>query len=137
MQDLSGTGSEYLAEKIAKFGEPLGKSGSIVSVMGKLESSLWKVSVAVCFLIQSTFAPAENLMELLLMIDAAKRASAYKVIAVIPYYGYARQDRKDKPAWPLGLNWWPICLLPWVPTAWLPWTFMRKCKAILTYRRSP
>lgn len=49
------------------------------------------------FLIQSTFSPSDNLMELLLMIDAAKRASAYKVIAVIPYYGYARQDRKDKP----------------------------------------
>ena len=85
------------------------------------------------FLIQSTFAPAENLMELLLMIDAAKKSFLYKVIAVIPYYGYARQDRKDKP-WPLGLNWWPICLLQQVPTAWLPWTFMRpKYKAILTY----
>ncbi|NMD29344.1 MAG: ribose-phosphate pyrophosphokinase, partial [Bacteroidetes bacterium] len=54
------------------------------------------------FLIQSTFAPADNLMELLLMIDAAKRASAYKVIAVIPYYGFARQDRKDKPRVAIG-----------------------------------
>ncbi len=54
------------------------------------------------FLIQSTFAPTENLMELLLMIDAAKRASAYKVIAVIPYYGYARQDRKDRPRVAIG-----------------------------------
>ena len=54
------------------------------------------------FLIQSTFAPTDNLMELLLMIDAAKRASAYKVIAVIPYYGYARQDRKDKPRVAIG-----------------------------------
>jgi ribose-phosphate pyrophosphokinase len=54
------------------------------------------------FLIQSTFSPTDNLMELLLMIDAAKRASAYKVIAVIPYYGYARQDRKDKPRVAIG-----------------------------------
>ena len=54
------------------------------------------------FLVQSTFSPAENIMELLLMIDAARRASAYKVIAVIPYYGYARQDRKDKPRVAIG-----------------------------------
>lgn len=54
------------------------------------------------FLIQSTFSPTDNLMELLLMIDAAKRASADKVIAVIPYYGYARQDRKDKPRVAIG-----------------------------------
>ena len=49
------------------------------------------------YLIQSTFPNSDNLMELLLMIDAAKRASAYKIIAVIPYFGWARQDRKDKP----------------------------------------
>jgi ribose-phosphate pyrophosphokinase len=54
------------------------------------------------FLIQSTFAPTDNLMELILMIDAAKRASAYKVVAVIPYYGFARQDRKDKPRVAIG-----------------------------------
>jgi ribose-phosphate pyrophosphokinase len=54
------------------------------------------------FLIQSTFSPTDNLMELLLMIDAAKRASAYKVIAVMPYYGYARQDRKDRPRVAIG-----------------------------------
>lgn len=61
------------------------------------------------FLVQSTFAPTDNLMELLLMIDAAKRASAYKVIAVIPYYGYARQDRKINPEWQLVQNLLPIC----------------------------
>jgi ribose-phosphate pyrophosphokinase len=54
------------------------------------------------FLIQSTYSPTDNLMELLLMIDAAKRASAYKVIAVMPYYGYARQDRKDRPRVAIG-----------------------------------
>jgi ribose-phosphate pyrophosphokinase len=54
------------------------------------------------FLVQSTHSPTDNLMELLLMIDAARRASAYKVIAVIPYYGYARQDRKDKPRVAIG-----------------------------------
>jgi len=54
------------------------------------------------FIVQSTNPPAENLLELLLMIDAAKRASAYKVIAVIPYYGFARQDRKDRPRVSIG-----------------------------------
>ncbi len=54
------------------------------------------------FLVQSTYSPADNIMELLLMIDAARRASAYKVIAVMPYYGYARQDRKDKPRVAIG-----------------------------------
>ena len=54
------------------------------------------------FLVQSTIPPSENLMELLLMIDAAKRASAYKIIAVIPYFGYARQDKKGRPRVPIG-----------------------------------
>ena len=57
---------------------------------------------ATCFIIQSTFPPTDNLMELLLSIDAAKRASANKVIAVIPYFGWARQDRKDKPRVSIG-----------------------------------
>ena len=52
---------------------------------------------ATVFIVQSTFPPVENLFELLLMIDAAKRASAYKVVAVMPYFGWARQDRKDRP----------------------------------------
>ena len=57
---------------------------------------------ATVFILQSTFPPAENLMELLLTIDAAKRASAFKVIAVMPYFGWARQDRKDKPRVSIG-----------------------------------
>ena len=57
---------------------------------------------ATVFLIQSTFPPADNLMELLLCIDAAKRASADKVIAVMPYFGWARQDRKDRPRVSIG-----------------------------------
>ena len=101
---FSGTGSQYLAEKIARrFGGALGNitiqrfsDGEIQPVIDE------SIRGDVVFLIQSTFSPAENLIELLLMIDASRRASAYKVIAVIPYYGYARQDRKDKPRVAIG-----------------------------------
>ena len=101
---FSGTGSQYLAERIAeKFGEPLGK----VSIQRFSDGEIYvefqeSIRGKFVFLIQSTFAPADNLMELLLMIDAAKRASAYKVIAVMPYYGFARQDRKDRPRVAIG-----------------------------------
>ena len=101
---FSGTGSQYLAEKIAKkFGEPLGKVNIQRFSDGEIGVE-FKESIRgrFVFLIQSTFSPTENLMELLLMIDAAKRASAYKVIAVIPYYGFARQDRKDRPRVAIG-----------------------------------
>lgn len=101
---FSGNGSQYLAEKIAqKFGVPLGKAIVQRFSDGEIQP-VFQESVRgdYVFLVQSTFAPAENIMELLLMIDAAKRASAYKVIAVIPYYGYARQDRKDKPRVAIG-----------------------------------
>src|SRR6186713_111548 len=101
---FSGTGSQYLAEKIAlKFGEPLGKVNIQTFSDGEIGVE-FKESIRgkFVFLIQSTFSPSDNLMELLLMIDAAKRASAYKVIAVIPYYGFARQDRKDKPRVAIG-----------------------------------
>lgn len=101
---FSGRGSQYLAEKIAKkFGEPLGKVNIQAFSDGEIGVEFQEsIRGRFVFLIQSTFAPTDNLMELLLMIDAAKRASAYKVIAVIPYYGYARQDRKDKPRVAIG-----------------------------------
>jgi ribose-phosphate pyrophosphokinase len=101
---FSGTGSQYLSEKIArKFGMPLGKSHTQHFSDGEFQPAfLESIRGDMVFLIQSTFAPTENLMELLLMIDAAKRASAYKVVAVIPYYGFARQDRKDKPRVAIG-----------------------------------
>ncbi|HEY8387483.1 MAG TPA: ribose-phosphate pyrophosphokinase [Parasegetibacter sp.] len=101
---FSGTGSQYLAEKIAwRFGAPLGKVLIQKFSDGEIQP-VFQESIRgdMVFLVQSTFAPSDNLMELLLMIDAAKRASAYKVIAVIPYYGYARQDRKDKPRVAIG-----------------------------------
>ena len=101
---FSGRASKYLAEKIVKsYGTELGKSkvetfsdGEFVPI---IEETVRGKHV---FIIQSTFTPTENLMELLLMIDAAKRASAYKIIAVIPYFGFARQDRKDRPRVAIG-----------------------------------
>lgn len=101
---FSGTGSQYLAEKIANsYGMTLGRINIQKFSDGEIQP-VFQESIRgdVVFLIQSTFSPSDNLMELLLMIDAARRASAYKVIAVIPYYGYARQDRKDKPRVAIG-----------------------------------
>ena len=99
VQLISGSASKGLAEKIAySYGKPLGKtevkrfSDGEISVT--YEESIRGKHV---FIIQSTFPPADNLMELLLLIDAAKRASAQAVTVVIPYFGYARQDRKDRP----------------------------------------
>jgi len=101
---FSGTGSLELAEKIAKrFGAALGRINIQKFSDGEFQPIfLESIRGDYVFLVQSTFAPMDNLMELLLMIDAAKRASAYKIIAVIPYYGYARQDRKDKPRVAIG-----------------------------------
>lgn len=96
---FSGTNSEYLAKKIAlEYGKPLGEIEIQKFSDGEM-SPFFKESVRGCdvFLINSTFAPSDNLMELLLMLDAAKRASAKYVTVVIPYFGYARQDRKDRP----------------------------------------
>ncbi|MDR1973415.1 MAG: ribose-phosphate pyrophosphokinase [Bacteroidales bacterium] len=100
---FSGRASRYLAEKIAAtYGTELGKSEVFTFSDGEFQTSFEEnVRGDDIFIIQSTFSPSENLFELLLMIDAAKRASARKVIAVIPYFGFARQDRKDKPRVPI------------------------------------
>lgn len=101
---FSGTSSHYFAQKISDHIEqPLGDITIQRFSDGEMQPN-FNESVRGCdvFLIQSTFAPSENLMELLLMIDAAKRASAHYIIAVIPYFGLARQDRKDKPRVAIG-----------------------------------
>ena len=101
---FSGTGSQQLAEKIAqRFGAPLGKIKVQKFSDGEIQPVfLESIRGDYVFLVQSTFAPTDNLMELLLMIDAAKRASATRIVAVIPYYGFARQDRKDRPRVAIG-----------------------------------
>lgn len=101
---FSGTKSRYIAEKIAKeYGVELGNTSYTEFSDGEFQTSFEEtVRGSYVFIIQSTFPPSDNLMELLLMIDAAKRASAYKVVAVMPYFGFARQDRKDKPRVSIG-----------------------------------
>ncbi len=101
---FSGENSKYIAEHIARFmGVELGKKTFLRFSDGEFVTSYDEtVRGAHVFIIQSTFPPSDNLMELLMMIDAAKRASAYKVIAVIPYFGFARQDRKDRPRVAIG-----------------------------------
>ncbi len=95
---FAGTNSRYLAEKICQsLGSPLGNMNIEHFADGEFAVSYEEsIRGQYIYLIQSTFPNSDNLMELLLMIDAAKRASAYKIIAVIPYFGWARQDRKDK-----------------------------------------
>lgn len=101
---FSGSASRYLSEKIAEnYGQGLGHSTLNKFSDGEFQPSLDE-SVRGCdtFIIQSTFPPMDNLIELMMLIDAAKRASAHKVIAVMPYFGLARQDRKDKPRVPIS-----------------------------------
>lgn len=101
---FTGRGSRYIAENIAKnYGIDLGNSSVLEFSDGEFEPS-YNESIRGCtvFIIQSTFPPLDNLFELLLMADAAKRASAHRVIAVMPYFGWARQDRKDKPRVSIG-----------------------------------
>ncbi len=96
---FSGTRSTYMAEEICReLGCELGKMNIQYFADGEFEVS-FEESIRGCevYLVQSTFPNSDNLMELLLMIDAAKRASAASIIAVMPYFGWARQDRKDKP----------------------------------------
>ncbi len=101
---FSGTNSEYLAEKIADFyGYSLGDMTLQRFSDGEMQPIINEsVRGSYVFFIQSTVAPADNLFELLLLIDTAKRASAGYIVAVIPYFGYARQDRKDKPRVPIS-----------------------------------
>ena len=90
---FAGSGSEYIATKIAaSFGTALGQSEVVRFSDGEFQPCFTE-SIRGCtvFIIQSTFPPSDNLMELLMMIDAAHRASAYKVVAVMPYFGRARQ----------------------------------------------
>ena len=101
---FSGRSSRKIALAICKaYGTELGDETVIEFSDGEFEPSFDEsIRGADIFLIQSTMPPADNLMELLLMIDAARRASAYKINAVIPYFGYARQDKKGKPRVPIG-----------------------------------
>lgn len=96
---FSGMASQVLAGEIAKhYGKPLGEFTSTRFSDGELSVS-YNESIRGndVFLIQSTYPPADHILELLLMIDAAKRASAHYITVIMPYFGYARQDRKDKP----------------------------------------
>ena len=101
---FSGKSSRKIALAICKaYGTELGDETVIEFSDGEFEPSFDEsIRGADIFLVQSTMPPADNLMELLLMIDAARRASAYKINAVIPYFGYARQDKKGKPRVPIG-----------------------------------
>ncbi len=96
--------SRDFATKVAEaLNMDLGSSDVLTFSDGEFQPSFTEsVRGATVFIVQSSYPPTENLFELLLMVDAAKRASAYKVIAVMPYYGWARQDRKDKPRVSIG-----------------------------------
>ena len=101
---FTGRRSRYLAEKIVEsYGTELGNIEVLEFSDGEFQPC-FNETLRGCtvFIIQSTFPPSDNLMELLMMIDAARRASAYQVIAVMPYFGWARQDRKDRPRVPIG-----------------------------------
>ena len=101
---FAGRATKDLATRVAEnYGIPLGKSEVFQYADGEFQPSFEEtIRGGIVFIIQSTIPPTDNLFELLMMIDAAKRASAQKVIAVIPYYGFARQDRKDKPHVPIA-----------------------------------
>ncbi len=101
---FSGTKSRYLAEAICKeLNCPLGQMNTTYFADGEFAISYEEsIRGKTVFLVQSTFPNSDNLMELLLMVDAAKRASAKSIVAVMPYFGWARQDRKDKPRVSIG-----------------------------------
>ena len=101
---FAGTSTKYLAEDIADhYGQPLGKMDVLRFSDGEFQPEI-KESVrgSFTFVIQNTNAPGDNLLELLMMIDALRRASSDYITAVIPYFGYARQDRKDRPRVGIG-----------------------------------
>jgi len=101
---FAGRASQHLAQKVASvYGIPLGDVKIDIFSDGEFQPSFEETVRGMdVFIIQSTMPPSENLFELLLMIDAARRASARKIIAICPYFGYARQDRKDKPRVAIG-----------------------------------
>src|SRR5699024_4926298 len=101
---FAGSGTEELAEKISKsYGAKLGDKILSRFSDGEIQPFYTEsIRGNDVFIIQSTNQPSDNLVELLLMIDAAKRASAHYITAVVPYFGYARQDRKDKPRVSIG-----------------------------------
>ncbi len=101
---FTGTASKYLAERIAgAYGGQLGEQSVTRFSDGEFEPCYEEtVRGHSVFIIQSTFPPSDNLMELLYLIDAAKRASAKQIVAVMPYFGVARQDRKSKPRVSIG-----------------------------------
>jgi hypothetical protein len=101
---FAGRASQHLGSHIAtSFGAELGKISFLEFSDGEFQPSFDEsVRGATVFIVQSTFPPVEHLFELLLIADAAHRASADKIVAVVPYFGWARQDRKDKPRVPIG-----------------------------------
>lgn len=101
---FSGRASHHLATQIAdSYGVSLGDVKVMEFSDGEFQPSFEEtVRGQDVFIVQSTMPPSDNLFELLLLVDAAKRASARKIIAVIPYFGFARQDRKDKPRVAIG-----------------------------------
>ena len=101
---FAGSNSHYVAEKIAAaYGQKLGKVSVLKFSDGEFQVSFEEtVRGSDIYIIQSTFPPTDNLFELLLMVDAAKRASANTIVAVLPYFGFARQDRKDQPRVAIG-----------------------------------
>lgn len=101
---FAGRATHDLAQKVAEnYGIHLGKSAVFQYADGEFQPSFEEsIRGGIVFIIQSTTPPTDNLFELLMMVDAAKRASASKIVAVIPYYGFARQDRKDKPHVPIA-----------------------------------
>jgi ribose-phosphate pyrophosphokinase len=101
---FAGRASQEIAERIAKsYGTNLGKVTVLEFSDGEFQPSFEEtVRGQDVFIVQSTMPPSDNLFELLLMVDAAKRASARKIVAVMPYFGFARQDRKDKPRVAIG-----------------------------------